>query len=155
MKNKKGQLIRTPFYILIFLILSIPFIACKKEILDLSSENYWKVKNVLKSQNCDTKCGVKAACEGEMLKVEGLLDEENIDTLNHSIYLLDEGNDKYKLKVMVDESAANDVFEKLVGNGGKMFLAEGIMEGYDAPMNFKCERKYLLHIYDSSEIQLK
>lgn len=160
MKNPKGQLKRTPFYIVIFLVLSIPFIACKKELLDLSSEDYWNVKKVLKSQNCDTKCDEKAACEGEIVKVQGILEfmilDGGIDTSMNAFSLIDESNNlKYKLGVIVDESASYDVFQKLQGNEGKIFLAEGIMEGFDAPMNFKCERKYQLHVYSSSEVQLK
>ena len=44
---------------------------------------------------------------------------------------------------------SSDVFQKLNGQGGQVFLVEGLMEGYDAPTNINCKRQFILRLDDA------
>ncbi len=135
-----------------FILLSILFFlftGCKKDELDLDSNTYFGIKAILNSENCNADCEETANCEGKMIKVKGFLDENNINASEHQFYLIDEKKDKYILEVKVDETVSSDVFQKLNGQGGQVFLVEGLMEGYDAPTNINCKRQFILRLDDA------
>ena len=128
---------KTFLYLFLFSILLIQT-GCKKENLDFGSDDYFGIKAVLKSDNCDADCGEIADCEGQQIKVKGKLDSSNINESDNQFYLIDEGNDDFRLEIKVDDLVNSDVFLKLNGNGENVFRVEGEMEGYDAPINATC-----------------
>lgn len=144
---------------LIFTLIAVAILftimSCKKDTLDFGSATYFGIKKVLKSENCDADCGETADCEGEMIKVKGKLDESNINVSDNQFYLIDEGDSDFRLEVQVDEMVNDDVFQKINGMGGEVFLAEGEMEGYDAPTNATCKRQFLLRVNDAEKVEME
>ena len=146
----KNQL---PFFAAI-LILSFLFLsACKKETLDLSSTEYFGIKTLLQSTNCTADCDEIADCESSVIRVRGILDEFNVPTSERQFYLNDEADDTFQLEVIVDEAIIEEVFQKLDGMEGKVFLVEGEMQGFEAPGNFSCARRYFLQVRNVEDVR--
>ena len=140
---------------LIPLFLLLLIIGCGQETLDLSSNTYFGVKEVLTSMNCEANCGETADCEGVTIRVKGRLDDANINAFAHQFYLLDESQEKFTLEVKVDEAVSADVFQKLNDMGGEVFLVKGEMEGYDASTNCRCTRQFLLRVDEASDVEME
>lgn len=135
-------------YSVIFILILITGItySCNKKLLNL--ESTYTVKELLKSANCNTECGESADCEGSQVHLQGVLDANNINKENKQFFLQDASNTDYSIEVIVAETINDAIFDKLEGNGGKLFEITAIIKGYDAPMNFSCDRYFQLELID-------
>lgn len=132
------------FIVVIILISSFINTSCSKKLLNIEANTY-KVKELLKSENCDTDCGATADCEGKTVHVIGVLDEKNINEKTNQFFIYD-SDDDYQLEVIVNDDINEDVFNLLEGNGDKTFTVSGIITGFDAPTNFSCDRLFTLKL---------
>lgn len=135
----------------IAIIAVISFSNCTKE-LDFSSPEYYDVSEFLKSKNCQTKCGIKAPCEGEKVKLQGFIDEMNMMRESSTFYLNDLAREKYNIEIKVDSLINDAIFDLIQNQISSNFRIEGLVEGFDKPTNFKCERGYFLHLINESDL---
>jgi len=136
-----------------FALMLVVFISCN-ETLDLTSNTYFDVKQFLTSKNCETKCYQKADCEGVIVGLKGIPDDLNIMPETSTFYLNDIGSEKYSLEIKVDSLISPQVFDFLNKNTGKTIKVKGKIEGFDRPMNFKCERGFYLLLENEGDISL-
>ena len=132
----------------VLLILS----SCKKDTLDFSSDTFFGIKDFLKSENCDTECGEAASCEGKIVHLQGILDENNINEYLQQFRVLDEKENKYSIAVSVDTTISLAVFEKIKNWGGKKIKISGKISGGDAPTNFTCDRIFTLTLSELKDV---
>lgn len=139
-----------------FLLVMIIFLSsCGKDELDFSNGDYYEVKDVIDSANCDADCGQIADCEGEVVMVRGKLDAGNINASNDQFYLIDANDEDKTMEVKVMEDISEAVFQKLLGNGGEIFKINGELEGFDAPTNLNCQRMFFLKVNDASHVEIE
>ncbi len=124
---------------------------CKKD-LDLESGAFFPVKAFLQSKDCAADCGESAACEGLVAGIEGVVDESNVNPDNLQFYVLDAKNDKFRIEVKVDPAIAAEVFEQIRFRLENDIRVRGEIEGYDQPMNFSCQRAFILHLENVEDI---
>ncbi|NPA68565.1 MAG: hypothetical protein GXO50_08155, partial [Chlorobi bacterium] len=109
-------------------------------------------KEFLKSDNCDTKCGLQASCEGKTVRLKGIIDEDNINEQNGTFRITDEDDENYYIDIAVDDGISEEIFSKIKDKGGMPVKTEGVAEGFDMPTNFTCKRGFFLKASDASEI---
>ncbi len=139
----------------LFLGLLLVSLGCNKETLDLESDTYFNIKELLRSENCDATCGEVADCEGQELRIRGQLDESNLEQDIQQFYLIDDNDNDFRLEISVDAVINSSVYQKLSGNGGRVFRVEGEMQGYDAPTNATCNRMFNIQLRDPSKVNLE
>ena len=140
-------------FVLGFLLLLI-FSACKKDTLDFSSNTYFGIEEFYESANCDTDCGEAADCEGKLVHLKGVLDENNMSEDVHHFSILDSEKEKISIFVDVDTLISAQVFDKIKEWGGKEIKVVGIVVGNDAPTNFTCERLFSLKLNALEDVSL-
>lgn len=136
---------------LIPILALIALSGCKKD-LDLESGAFFPVKAFLQSQDCAADCGEMAACEGQIVGIEGVVDESNINPDNLQFYVLDAKNDKFRIEVKADPAIAEEAFEKIRFRLENDIRVRGEIEGYDQPMNFNCKRGFILHLENVEDL---
>ncbi|MEE9439008.1 MAG: hypothetical protein V3V14_08420 [Saprospiraceae bacterium] len=129
--------------------------SCSKDLLDLSSAEHFDLKTFLNSENCDTDCGSEANCEGKIVKLQGIIDESNVNKESNYFRLVDQNDSEYNMQIDVKESINLEVFDKVTEFGSKLITIEGLIKGFDASTNFSCERMFNLTIDDSDNLKLK
>ena len=125
---------------------------CKKETLDFTSDKYYNIEQFLKSSNCNTDCQKAASCEGKIVKLRGKVDLDYAVREQGEFWLNDIDNGSYQLNVKIDSSIVNIVFYKLEDFKDKIVKVEGKIEGFDAPTNTSCDRKFILKIDDEEKV---
>jgi hypothetical protein len=141
---------KTKILVILFTVFALT--GCKKKTLDFSSDTYFGIKDFLKSENANTKCGTTASCENKTVKLKGLLDEMNINEDIKQFWLIDEKNSKYTISVDVDSVISKDVFSKIKNKGGQLIKIEGIVNGFDKQTNTSCDRSFKITINDASKV---
>ncbi|MBC8343296.1 MAG: hypothetical protein H8E61_04875 [Bacteroidetes bacterium] len=141
------------FILSIAILMVISFSNCKKE-LDLSTNEYYDVSDFLKSKNCQTKCGIQASCEGKKIRLQGIIDEINVMPSQHVFYLKDHAKDKFKMEIKVDSVISEVIFDLIQNQLSGKYRIEGIVEGFDKPTNFTCERGYFMHLIKESDLSI-
>ncbi len=136
-------------FIILFAVIAMS--GCKKTI-DLNSDSYFGVQEFVKSKNAKSKCGEKAECEGKTIKLQGILDPNNINRETSAFFLIDQDKEKYTISVAVDSSITTEVFDKLKNKGGSFIKIEGVAEGFDMNYNFSCERGMVIKIDKASKV---
>ncbi len=126
--------------------------SCKKETLDFTSDKYFDVEQFLKSSNCDTDCQKAASCEGKIVKLRGKVNLDNAVKEQGEFWLNDVENEKYQINVKLDPSIVDIVFYKLDDFKDEVVRVEGEIEGFDAPTNVSCDRKFILKIDDEKKV---
>lgn len=118
--------------------------------------------------SCPGKCGEQLACEGQLVKVWGYLDQHNIfdnSQSDHEVerFLIAEqldsqGFGKGKGIEVYPFQGGNtaSLFAKLneVEESSRIFIT-GIVKGYDAPTNFTCERLISLEIQGEDNVNIE
>ncbi len=141
-------------YLLLTLLFVTIFSNCSKELLDLTSDDYYSVKTFLKSKNTDTVCGTEASCEGKTVKLKGIIDIDNINKESRYFRLMDQNDSDFSMQITVTEPISMEVFDNVVSFGSKVIVVEGVIKGFDAHMNISCDRLFTMTISDSSKIKL-
>ena len=117
---------------------------------------------------CPGKCGEQLACEGQLVKVWGYLDEHNIfdnSQSDHEIerFLIAErldaqgfGSGKV-IEVFPPQGRNNtSLFDKLIeAEESSKTLVAGTVIGYDAPTNLTCERLISLEIQGEDNVNIE
>ncbi len=134
--------------IIILLIVTVMFSACSKKVLDFSSDKYFGIKELIKSKNCDSDCDEQASCEGEIVKLEGVLDESNVNFDQSQFWLIDSHNQSISIMVDVSQEMKVDIFKKLKGKKNKLIKVKGKIKGFAAHYNFNCDRKFYIILID-------
>ena len=143
---------KTKIIVLLFVIVTV--LSCAKDTLFLESSVTFGIKEFLQSENCNTDCGTEASCEGQTVKLKGILDEYNINEAQSEFWLIDEDNDKYTIYYKVDTSITDAVFDKIRDYDGKLIEAKGVISGYDMPTNTSCDRGFYITIAKVSDIEI-
>lgn len=125
--------------------------ACKKE-LDFSADDYYRVRDFLRSRNCDTQCGQVAECEGMVVKLKGRIQAENVERETFSFFLEDEKSSNCHVSVQVDSLIATDVFDDILLAGSGAVKIEGLIEGHDEPGNLSCKRGFSLKLENREDL---
>lgn len=125
--------------------------ACKKD-LDFTADDYYRVRDFLRSQNCDTECGQVADCEGIVVKLKGRINAENVERETFSFLLEDEKNSNCHVSVSVDSLIATDIFDDILLAGSGTVKIEGLIEGHDEPGNLKCKRGFSLKLENREDL---
>ncbi len=125
--------------------------SCKKK-LDLNSSEHFGVKEFLSSKNCEADCGNVAACEGQTVKLIGVVVEDSKNTNNHSFQIVDENDSEYTIDVIVNTQIEAAVFALVTSLEGKKVKIEGIADGFDMPTNLNCERGISLKLTQVGKI---
>lgn len=129
-------------------------IACRKN-LDFNSEEYFEISTLLKSANCSVPCGTVAACEGRQVMVRGEIDALNNLDVADKFFLLDTEKDKFRMEVLIDSSAAQQVFDLIQNAGGRIARVIGVLDGYDGAANVACDRKFVLFVAQAEQVSLE
>lgn len=127
-------------YLALTLLLGLTIASCTKETLDLTNSQFYNVAQILESSNCNANCEDMADCEGQLVKVVGLLDPSNINGLTHTFVLLDQRDEKTDMIMLVDTMISPSVFDKLIGQGDKVVRATGVLRGTDGTGSSNCKR---------------
>jgi hypothetical protein len=128
---------------------------CRKPALDLDSGQYFGIRTVLTSKNCHAACDETADCEGRNIRVRGKLDPRNINASDSQFFLLDEERENFHLEVRIDSAIQSEVFRKLEGKGGAVLRVEGTINGFSAPTNLNCKRRFWLRVRDASKVGVR
>lgn len=118
--------------------------------------------------SCSGKCGEQLACENQLIKVWGYLDEYNIFDSSQSDHETErfliaerldaQGFGKGKVIEVYPPQGRNNagLFDKLesADNSSKI-LVTGIVKGYDAPTNLTCQRLISLEIQGEEDVNLE
>ncbi len=143
------------FYLLL-LAVAIFLTNCTKKVLDFDSDHYYELEQVINSENCDTKCGKMADCEGEEVKIRALIDVFNVDEDRKVFFIKDVSSD-YTMEVKVLDSIADDIFNGFIKNykENEVIHIQGIINGFDAPTNFECKRLFYINLEKSENLTLE
>ena len=127
---------------------------CRKD-LDLDSDTFFGVKELLKSKNCEADCGETASCEGKIVKIKGKIDENNINEDVSTFFILDEKDEDYSISVEVEASCKEETFDKIRTKGGHGIKIEAKIQGFDMPVNFSCSRGFVLKLEEADKITVE
>lgn len=140
---------------LLFLFFALAIVSCSDNTLDLNNAQFYDIEDVLKSDNCSSDCDDMADCEGQEVKLVGIIDEANINANQHTFFMLDENDELVSMEVRVDELISPAVFSKIAGNGGEVVRAEGLLGGYKDSTTVNCERVIFLNVNDPSTVRVE
>ena len=139
------------FIVVAFIVL---LSSCSKYLLDLSSDKYYNIKTFLKSENCDADCGTEASCEGKTVKLQGVIDVDNINKESNYFRIVDKNDIDFNIQIDVNQSINLQVFDKVAAFGSKLISVEGVANGFDAPTNYTCERLFNLTVNNPENLKL-
>lgn len=118
--------------------------------------------------SCPGNCGEQLACEGQLVKVWGYLDEHNIFDNSQSDFeterfLIAEQLDPQgfakgkRIEVHPPQDRNNAVlFGKFEGvDKSSKILVAGNVKGYDAPTNLSCQRLINLEIQGEEDVRIE
>lgn len=141
--------------ILFFLASFIILFACTREKLNLMGAQFFDVEQLLESRNCKTKCEEEADCEGQNVKLIGLLEESNYVPSEYKFFLLDQYDDRTEIEIRVDTMLLSQVFAKINGEDESRVRLQGNLGGYDSnPGGSTCVREFFVQISDPSTIEI-
>jgi len=142
-------------YLALTFMLAMTFASCTKETLDLSNSQFYNIAQILESSNCDANCEEMADCEGQRVKVVGLIDPANINGVTRTFGVIDRRDEKTDMVVVVDSLISSDVFVKLAGNGDKTVRVTGILEGIDGSSSTNCQRVINMRVTEASDVNVE
>ena len=128
--------------------------SCQKE-LDLNRLEYYNVHDFLNSKNCNTKCGNRAECEGQLTRLKGFIDEFHTNRESNTFYLFDLNKSNVNIEVKVDSTISDFIFDFIQANSKSNFKIKGIIEGYDRPTNFTCTRGFIIHLLSEKDLEVE
>lgn len=141
-----------------FLFLSLLFalliISCTKEKLEFDLTQYYDVMLILDSNNCAADCEEEAECEGQEVRVVGIIDGDEISLNNYTFEILDENDQQTPMVIRVDTLASADIFAKITGNGDKVVRLQGVLEGQDGSGVTNCMREINLFVDDPELVRV-
>ena len=121
---------------------------------------YISVEEIFHECHIPGPCGQKMACEGEIGKVKGYIDYDNIfDKKNYpqlpyeKFKIFDEKGKS--LEVWTVSADNSDIFEKIYQNKSfpwKMAFIKGVLVGVDMPIMGVCHRSIRMNIEKADDI---
>ena len=142
-------------YLALTILIGLTFFSCTKETLDLTNSQFYNVAQVLESSNCNADCEEIADCEGQLVKIVGLLDPSNISAITHSFGLLDQRDERTDIIMIVDTLQSAEVFVKLAGAGDKVVRVTGVLQGTDGTGSSNCKRVISMRISDPDNVKVE
>ena len=139
---------------LTMVLLLTAFGACRKE-LDLDPEEWYGVRELLRSANLHATCNNPSEAEGMRLGWRGKAPEDYREPNAYRFFLLDLDKEDCRIEVQLDTVASSEVFAKLATSNGRTVRVRGILEGYDQPGNRSCKRGYILRVEQSADVELE
>ena len=128
--------------------------SCTKEKIEFDLTQYYDVNVVLNSSNCSADCEEMADCEGQEVRVVGLIDADEISPNTYTFEILDENDGKTPMIIRVDTLASVDIFQKITGNGEKVVRLQGVLEGEDGSGSSNCMREINLFVNNSEYVRV-
>jgi len=124
------------------------------------SEEYLSIEELHKACHAPGVCGEKMDCEGEIARVKGYIDYDNVFDREHYPQLPYE---KFKIHDMKGESIEvwvlsdhnKEIFQRIYQNkvsGEKTAFIKGLLAGFDMPVMGRCRRGISVSIKKASDI---
>jgi len=132
--------------IFIFTVSVLLFISCHKKTIILDQNHTYSVKQLLKSPNCKARCYKQADCETMFVNLTGVIKPEHIDSQHNRFYLYDQQDAGYSLEVQLPDSIGVRIFKYIRVQPDAIYLVSGMIEGFDAPTNFTCDRRFVMKV---------
>ena len=133
-------------------ILLWSIIACHKKTLSFS-HNVYTLQTFINSANCDANCYETAQCEGKIVQLKGVLDQDNINRSYHQFYLTDV-NRRYSIEVKVADNITAEIFDILEKKPTAEYIVKGKIMGYDAATNFSCKRQFVVLLNRTMDLKI-
>mgnify|MGYP007047847168 FL=1 len=130
----------------LFLVFVALILSCTKETIQFDLTQYYDVLVVLDSSNCTADCDEEADCEGQEVRVVGIIDGDEISTNSYTFEILDENDMQTPMVIRVDTMASPEIFAKITGNGDKVVRLQGFLEGQDGSGSTNCMREINLFV---------
>ncbi len=136
----------------LILLMLIQFLwGCKPTKLNFDADQFYQVKEILKSANCKvSNCHNEASCENKTIKLTGELHPDTFDFEHHHFYIYDTNNDDYYLEVKIEPAITQNV-QSLIQDKNSIKI-EAVIKGYPAQTNFTCDRNFYLTITNLDQI---
>jgi hypothetical protein len=137
-------------------LLGVGILPVRKNLL----AEYLSLEELYKVCHAPGGCGEKMACEGQIARVKGYIDYDNVfdkrnyPQLPYEKFKIDDAKGK-SIEVWVLSNDSKEIFEEIYNNKvfpEKMAFIKGILAGFDMPIMGTCRRGLAINIKEASDI---